>query len=335
LQRLQRDSRSLVGQILVATRDAARATRREQQFVEALRRATVGDAVGACRLMVTHLDEFPRDVVMIRAHVLLQNAGGAVHRKEAIAAQLGHLAPQLGDDPWFLGIHSFALSEIGDLPTALQLVERGLAHRPDHSVLAHAMAHIYFERGDDMGGRDFISGWLKAHGDDVLNVGHMAWHLALTHVALSDPASALALYKRQKSLEHWKTFTLEDAISLLWRLHLRDVDVRSEWSNLLQRERTDVPAFQRAHVAFALAAVHDNEGLEQLSSDVQHDVDARPDTPLRFLPPLFAALQLVACDRWAQARPVLEEAADGFRRLGGSNEQHALIDETIAFARQR
>ena len=70
--------------------------------------------------------------------------------------------------------------------------------------------------------------------------------------------------------------------------------------------------------------------IERLTGEATHAMNAFPQEPLRYLLPLLEALRLVALARWAEAAPALERAAAGARRLGGSNEQHTLLDETIA-----
>lgn len=337
LQQLQEDATTPVAQILLAAQHAKHATGRERQLIDALRRAMVGDLWTAGVMISTHLDGYPRDVLMLREHLLLQNYGGDARRKEAIAAELGGLAAQFGNDPWFLGVYSFALSETGEVTDAARIATTGLGAHPDHSVLAHSLAHTQFEMGDDLAARDFLDDWLVDHGDSVVSAGHLTWHLALTHLALSDPGRALALFHRQKEVGPALGFAREDAISLLWRLHLRGVDVGDEWTDLLERRTSAGPRrpFELAHLAFAFAALGDDAGLQQLAAQAEEDAVARPHQPFHLLPPLIEALRLVAADRWTEAVPVFEASADGFRRLGGSNEQHALIDETIAYANKQ
>ena len=334
LLQLQEDATTPVAQILLAAQHATHATRRERQFIDALRRAMAGDVPTASDMISAHLDEYPRDVLMLREHLLLQNFGGDVRRKEAIAAELSGLAPHFGDDPWFLGVYSFALSETGDVIAAGRMATAGLAAHPDHSVLAHSVAHTQFERGDDASARDFLDGWLADYGDTVVSAGHMAWHLALAHLALSEPDRAVALFRHQKDAGPALGFAREDAISLLWRLQLRGVDVSNEWSELLERPPSGGPrrAFELAHLAFALAGLGDDAGLQRLATQAQQEAVAHPHQPFGALLPVIEALRLIAADQWSEALPILEVAAAAMRRLGGSNEQHTIIDETIAYA---
>jgi hypothetical protein len=330
------DRAPAVREIVVAAHHARRATRREQQFVDALRRSLMGETLTARRLIGRHLREFPRDALMIRQYVLLRGYGGASGRKPATVAALNRIAPHFGDDPWFLGQHSLALGEVGELEVADGKARAALAARPDQGVAAHALAHIHFEQGDDPGGRAFLDDWLGDHGRTALNFGHLTWHLTLTQLALSDPDAALHRYRQQRTMPDAQRFGLEDEVSLLWRLQLRGVDVSREWDAVvLHAPPPSVRAFLLAHHAFTLAARNDVDSLHTLRAQVARAEVESPQEPLRYLPPLLDGLTLVAAGRWAEAAPALEHAAVVARRLGGSNEQHTLFDETAAFARQR
>jgi hypothetical protein len=240
----------------------------------------------------------------------------------------------MGSDPWFMGVYSLALSEVGDVESAARLAETALEARPDHGVVAHARAHIHFESGDVSAGRDFLRDWLATYSAGSLDGGHLTWHLALTYLALSEPGLALEVYRHQRTTNRTQALSLEDSVSLLWRLHLRGVDVSAEWSAVIDRRPSESPqrAFQLAHVAFAMAAQRDTDGLRRLTEEVTHAMTARPQEPLRYLLPLLDGLRLVALEQWADAAPALATAAVGALRLGGSNEQHTLFAETVAFA---
>jgi hypothetical protein len=192
-----------------------------------------------------------------------------------------------------------ALSEVGELDLATVLATRAIAARPDHGVAAHALAHIHFERGDDAGGRAFLDEWLAMHGQTAVNCGRLTWHRALAQLALCDPEAALDSYRAQATGSWSEAFSVEDAVSLLWRLQQRGVDVSREWVGL----DLDPPApspfrgFQLAHIAYALAAQHDDDGLRRLGEAVAVAAVAaveHPAEPLRYLPLLVDALRLAA-----------------------------------------
>jgi hypothetical protein len=68
--------------------------------------------------------------------------------------------------------------------------------------------------------------WLEGTGFST----HLAWHRALFHIDMDDPAAALAIYDSQiGSTRAPGISVLADASSLLWRLQLRNIDVGGRW----------------------------------------------------------------------------------------------------------
>jgi hypothetical protein len=328
------DAAASISHILLATHLARHVSPRERGHIEALHRAVLGGGPLARRATISHLREFPRDALIIREFVLLNSYGGEIERKATVAAELGRLAPHFGADPWFYGQHSLALCEVGEIGVAAALAEAGLAVQPDHVVPAHSLAHIHFETGDDRAGRDFLEDWMADHAGPDLLTGHLSWHLALTDLAQSEAERALERYHDHKAWTPSRQLRLEDAISLLWRLHLRGVDVRGEWEPVLELEPSAGPsrAFEVAHVGFALAGAGDLDGLQRLGVQVAEEIARHPQQPFVYLPPLIEGLRLVTSRRWADAARALEEPVLAARRLGGSNEQHTVFDETLAVA---
>lgn len=330
------DPSAALGQILVAARHGKHATRREQSLTEALRRALFGDHPTACGLMVRHLEEFPRDVLIIRELALLRRYSGDSRDRTLLAEELGHLAPSFAADPWFMAAQSFILSECGEIDAARGLAERALALRPDHGSAAHSLAHAYFEANEDREGLEFLSGWLSEHSESSVGAGHLTWHSALCALALSDFEHAWNLY-RDRTSSPSGALQLEDAVSVLWRLQLRGFDVASEWASVLEREPPAGPgrAFALAHLGFASAAIGDVDALRDLKTRALDEAAKHPHQPFRFLTPLLDALVFFAREQWTDAARALEDAVVDARRLGGSNEQHTLYDETLAVAYRR
>jgi tetratricopeptide (TPR) repeat protein len=321
------DPAASVGLALFATNHAQSATRREQQHVEVMRLVAIRDLSAAAALASTHLAEYPSDALVLWQLTRLLGVSGDADRKAKAAAELDQRAPVFGDDPWFLGLHSFALSESLRLDEAEQVAERGLTIAPGHVLPAHSRAHVAYERHDDAGGRQFLRAWLRAN-PGALVYGHMLWHLALTELALGDADAALACYRDHDALRQ-----MADAASLLWRLHLRGLDVLEEMQALVD---TPLPAglnatFIQAHQAALFCALGDGAALDHLLHD--HREDGRPAG--RVFAPWVTALRSIVGGRWAEAVAPLETVCADVRAFSGSNEQHDLFHETLAAARRR
>ena len=181
--------------------------------------ARAGFANGCDVQLYYSAGRYPKDKevcqVVAAQMVKLLAYGGDPNRRARVVDALGRLAPHFGSDPWFLGKYSQALCERGELTRAERLAESGLAAHPDHGSLAHSRAHVFYQAGDDRGGRDFLAEWIEDHGRYLVTAGHLSWHLAVTEIAMSDPARAFDLYRRLPKDD--RRLRLDDAASLLWR----------------------------------------------------------------------------------------------------------------------
>ena len=130
---------------------------------------------------------------------------------------------------------------------------------------------------------------------------------------------------------------LEDSTSLLWRLHLRGVDLSDEWQPLAETRPSAGlnHAFDLAHVAFARAGVGDDQGLAHLLGLSSPEALPADGPQWAVLVALVEALRLVLARRWLEAVPPLELVATTAPVLGGSNEQHTVFHETLAVAYRR
>ena len=313
-----------VGQALMAATHVRDASTREQRHVEILRRAAARDWAAVGPLAIEHLAEYPRDVLVLWQLQRLHGYGGDPDRKAKAAHDLDGRVADWGADPWFMALRSLALSEVGRLEEAERVAGAGLAAAPDHTLLAHSWTHVAFERGDDRRGRDELAAWLGAHSAGMAD-GHLRWHVAVSEIALGEPDAALG------RLRSGPAMPMHDAASLLWRLHLRGIDVIDDMAALAH---TPVSAginnlFDRAHLALVHCVLGDGAALDRL---LEPDPSSLADSVFQAW---VQALRLIADGRWHEAAPHLERAAAAVQVLGGSNEQHGMVHETLAAARRR
>lgn len=313
-----------VGQALVAAVDARAASTREQQHVEILRRAAARDWAAVGALAIEHLAEYPRDALVLWQLLRLHGYSGDPDRKARAVRDLDGRAADWGDDPWFLAVRGLALSEVGRLDEAEQVSGAGLNAAPDHSLLAHSWTHVAFERGQHRRGRDELAAWLRTHSAGMAD-GHLRWHVAVGDVTLGEPDVALGRLRAGPAMP------MHDAASLLWRLHLRGVDVLDDMAAF-----ADAPVsaginnrFDRAHLALVHCLLGDGAALDRML------VPNPASLADRVLAAWVHALRLIAGGRWLDAVPHLECVAADVQVLGGSNEQHDLFHETLAAARRR
>lgn len=110
-----------------------------------------GGMVAAIAGLHEHLIAWPRDALVLASAANpngLIGASGRVGQKHRIAALMDSLAPDYGDDPWFLAYHAMALSEDRQLAAARPKIERSVAMNPNNVHAAHGFAHVCYESGE-------------------------------------------------------------------------------------------------------------------------------------------------------------------------------------------
>src|SRR5262245_22043311 len=139
------------------------------------------------------------------------------------------------------------------------MAHRALALDPRHPGSIHVIAHVMEMQGRARQGLAFLatteSAWREGTGFSV----HLAWHRALFHLDADDPQSALAVYDAQIANARASDISaLADASALLWRLHLRNLDVAGRWRLLADHWERQMLAgarpFYVVHAMMAFAA---------------------------------------------------------------------------------
>src|SRR5262245_25745738 len=262
-------------------------SRRERGHVEALAIAVEGDAPRALAAIRAHLEEFPRDAMVLGPATGVYGLigfSGRLDRNEQLADLLDGLADSYGDDWWFLGAHGFALTEARGWAEGAPLIERSLELNPRNAHAAHSQAHVLYEKGGDAEGAAYLAAWLPMYPRDAQLHCHLSWHLALFEVALDHLARAWDLYMdsiRPGAAQSAPMPTLADAASLLWRMELAGEPRRAErWTDVAAHAQRAFPrfglGFADAHYAVACAASGDSEALERRIAELRRaDAEGR------------------------------------------------------------
>lgn len=315
-------------------------TRREQQHVTAMATAVDGDGPTALRLVREHLQDFPRDAWLLKqadGPFGLIGFSGMQERLEANFALLDSVAAAYGDDWWFLSAYAFAQNELGHHETARRLVQRALELYPQSGHSAHTMAHVYFETGEHAEGADFLASWMPAFPRQAQIYSHLTWHWALCALACGDVEQADALYAQTLApgvCPGAPLIALCDASALLWRYDLYGVQrpagsreaVAAFAAQTLPRAGI---AFGDVHCALAYAAAGETEALGQLAEQLQARLAQGKLAPGPVVPAIVMALTAFAQDDYAAAVQHLEPVADQVVRVGGSNAQREVVEDTL------
>jgi hypothetical protein len=235
----------------------------ERTLVAAHELAAYGHLQAAAERLEDHLTTNPRDLLAAKAAHALRFMSG---QPDAMLAGTLRLLPHWSArDPGFgfiLGCHAFGLEENGELGRAEEVGRRAIAIEPSDAWGLHAVSHVLEAEGRNDDG----IGWLEAsrpHWRECNNFAfHMAWHLALFHLANGDHPTVLAIYDHHVRPHPTDDFRdMANAVSMLWRLEQEGVEVADRWGELhaiAWRRRTDTSyVFGSLHYLLALVAAGD------------------------------------------------------------------------------
>jgi tetratricopeptide (TPR) repeat protein len=318
-----------------ARRYAAGLTRRERRHVEVIATWIGGDAARARALAVEHLEEFPRDALVLSLAEFLLTRSGRRDRHAAALAHLAHLAPHYGEDWYFLGLHAFVHHELDRFDDARRLAERALAQHPRSGPATHSLAHIFYETAAHADGYAFLAGWMAAYDPSAPMHCHLSWHLALHALALGHYGQVLALYERamRPGVARSRT-SMYDAASLLWRLQLYGAAPGPlPWADVCALAARSVAhpgmAFVDANAALALAAGGDEAALGRLIEGLRRLAAQGHPTAGTVVLPLVQGVAAFARGDYAATIRWVEPIMDQIVRMGGSHAQREVFSDTL------
>jgi len=324
---------------------AAGTTARERSHVEALALAVEGRGDAALAAIKAHLQDFPRDAMVLHPTTGvfgLIGFSGRLDREAELLALLDSVAPHYGNDWWFTAIHAFAECEAGRLADADARVNRALEAAPHNANAAHVRAHVDYELNQPQAGAQFLRGWLARFTHNALLRGHLAWHLALWELGAGNAEAAWHLYETEfrpqlvgAGAPIPPLNVLSDIVSWLWRAELcgqarRDDDWRLLSTYITARFPQAGNAFVDTHAAMPFLRSGDAAGFARLQGELAALAAERPASmvALRIAEGLAAHAQ----GNWTLAAARLGEAKVETARIGGSHAQGELVDRSMLHA---
>ena len=319
---------------------AADVSAREAGHIRFFDLAFSGQTEAAIAALYPHLEQWPRDALMIAAATNpngLIGSSGRVGQKREIAQLLDRLAPHYGDDYWFLSYHAIALGEDGRVAQARPKIERSVMLNPKNAHCAHGMAHVCYESGDAAGGRDFLASWLASYPREGAFRGHLSWHLALFELGAGNWTAAQQRYRDAIAPERHPGGPQQkvwDGVAFLWRSelagHPRDA---AAWRTLCDYAAAALPrpgaGLADLHVFLANAVTRDEDALEARTRQIEAAAREGRYPSGSYVPDL--ARGFVAFERrdYPAAIDALAPLAKQSERIGGSRAQHDLIEFTL------
>ena len=213
----------------------SRSNDRERAHARSIERWTAGDWNGARGVLDRLLAEEPRDLLALQAGHL---ADFFHSDRDNLRGRIARALPAWSrDDPGYgfvLGMHAFGLEECGNYSQAEETGRHAIEIDPEDCWAQHAVAHVMEMQARQPEGIAFMearrANWAQA---DNTFAFHNWWHTALYNLDQDRIDRALEIYDQGVRPEPAEVqLMMLDAAALLWRLHLRRIDVGKRWDEL-------------------------------------------------------------------------------------------------------
>lgn len=314
-----------------AQRHSRRSTVRERSHVHAIVHHLRGDP----RPLISHLERYPTDALLLSTAVPTIAFAGVTSVPEDAWQIVERAAPAYGNDWWYAGLLAFMRQEQGRFDEAMDLARSSLAEAPNAGHSAHARAHAHYETGDHAAGLAWMDAWVHGDGATADSLSHFSWHAALHELSIGDLDAVRRRYQGELRPQGRSVGlgcrTLVDAGSLLWRWALTpgadDVPDMTDVVQAVEQRSLHRPAtpFLGMHAAVALLALDDAVGLARLERWAAGHSDR---TQAEVVAPLAGAMRLMAQGDCSSAADRLAALTPHAWRLGGSDAQRGVIEET-------
>ena len=307
---------------------AGRSTERERSHVHAIVQHIKGDSTS----LIRHLATYPTDALLLSTAVPTIAFAGVTTVPQEAWEIVERARPAYGDDWWYSGLLAFIRQEQHRYDEAMDLSCRSLREEPGAGHSAHARAHAHYETADHRAGLAWMDRWIAQDGADIDSITHFSWHAALHELSMGDLAAVQRRYDAQLRPElGFGCRVLVDTGSLLWRWQLspeaRDVPDMSVVSAVTDDHTLYRPAtpFMAMHSAIALLALGDVEGLRGLQRWAAAHTNP---THVEVVAPLASALAAMSSGQSSAAADQLAALQSQIWRLGGSDAQREVVEET-------
>ncbi len=298
----------------------------------------------AARVLEDVTIDHPRDLLALQVgHQLDFFTGHARMLRDRIARALPFWSAETPGRHALLGMLAFGLEEMGAYDEAEAAGRAAVAQERRDAWAWHAVAHVMEMRGRT---EDGIA-WMRADTDawtrDNFFAVHNWWHLALYYLEIGDIAEVLRLFDGPiHGVRSTVMIDMIDAAALLWRLHVRGVDVGDRWQTVAD---TFAPAAGAGNYAFndmhAMMAFV-GAGRRDLADAVlaaQREAITRDDDNAGFTRDaghaLTCAIQAFGDERYADVVTLIRPVRSRANRFGGSHAQRDVIDLTLIEAALR
>ena len=317
---------------------------RERGHLEAAGHLVQGRWHQAARVLEDVAVENPRDILALQAgHLIDFYTGNSRMLRDRIARALPAWSRNEPGYHAVLGMHAFGLEETGDYARAERQGRAGVELEPRDGWAQHAVAHVMEMQSRQCDG----IAWMRANpgvwSKDSFFQVHLWWHLALYHLELSEIDEVLALFDGPiHGPRSALVLDLIDASALLWRLHLRGIDLGERWQTVADAwapmARAGNYAFNDVHAVMAFVGAGRLKAADVVIES-QEAAMAGVDDNAAFTRevghPVTLALKAFGTGDYAETVRRLRAVREIAHRFGGSHAQRDLLDLTLIEAALR
>jgi tetratricopeptide (TPR) repeat protein len=323
---------------------SATANDRERRHITAARAWLDGDFAGSLRTYGSIVVDYPRDSLAIQiAHIQDFLLGQSSMLRDRVARALPAWSKEDDSYSYLLGMHAFGLEETNLYGQAEEQGRRALQINPRDPWAVHAVAHVMEMQGRKEDGITWLTSRQDDWAPDNMFAIHNWWHLTLFHLDLDDVDAVLAFYDDHiRKSSSGMALDLIDASAILWRLHLRGVDVGQRWLELASawkaRNADGHYVFNDVHALMAYLGAGDQLAVQALLATMETAAGGRNTNAMMTREvglPMALGLTAYQHGKYGEAISHLLDIGLIAHRFGGSHAQRDIIDLTLTEAALR
>jgi tetratricopeptide (TPR) repeat protein len=297
-----------------------------------------GDFERSVRLYGDIVVQYPRDLLAVQvAHVGDFFHGQSTLLRDRVSQVLPHWDHTVPGYGYVLGMHAFGLEETALYDRAEDTGRRALDANPRDPWAVHAVAHVMEMQGRIRDGIEWLTSREQDWAPDNGLAYHNWWHLALHHLDLGEHVRVLELYDtRIRPVQSPVALEMLDASAMLWRLHLRGVDVGPRWQPLAEAwapiAEDGFYAFNDVHAVMALVGSGDWARVERVLVSLERAAQGSGTNAMMSREvglPLARAIAAFGRGAYADAVEDLVRIRANAHRFGGSHAQRDIVHLTL------
>ena len=314
-------------------------TEREAAHLSAVGHLINGRWSAASRVLEDVAIATPHDLLALQVgHQIDFFRGDARMLRDRIARALPAWSKNVPGYHTMLGMSAFGLEEMGHYGEAETSGRAAVEMEPRDSWAQHAVAHVLEMQGRQKEGiawmEDNTDGWSR---ENFLAV-HNWWHLALYYLELGQVEKVLSLYDGPIfGARNGTVIDLIDASAMLWRLHLRGVDVGERWNALADAWEPmadcGIYAFNDMHAMMAFVGAGRRGAQQRIIEAQTASMMAEFSDNAMFTRdvgrPVALAIQAFGDGLYAETVRPLRSVRNIAHRAGGSHAQRDVFDLTL------